>query len=102
MSDPKDHDIPDGTAWGIHLRAIRRDLSYLVERQERTMEHIRRLGDAMVNVKSDVLLLEMHDQSRHGEVLSILERLDLAGIPQRPIFGLEATQILGTKKDSPK
>ena len=102
MSDPKDDDIPDGTTWGAHLRALRRDLSFLVENQQRTMEHIRRLGDAMMNVRSDVLLLEMHDQSRHGEVLSILERLDHAGIPPRPMFGLEATHISGTKKDAPK
>lgn len=58
MSDPKDDDIPSDATWGVHLRAIRRDMTFLVDHQRRFMEHVGRLNAQMVNLQSDLLLLE--------------------------------------------
>ena len=83
MADPSEDDIPDSTTWGAHMRAIRRELAHIRENQIRFMELLGRVAIQLNQVQGDVTLLENQNISRHGEILSILDRLDQAGIPNR-------------------
>lgn len=47
------------------------------------MELLGRVATQLNQVQGDVTLLENHNIARHGAMLSVLDRLDQAGIPKR-------------------
>ena len=71
----------------VHLRGLRREVAALLENQTtfskqmvRLHEHVERLTDEVrrdfQSVKSDIVMLENQNISRHGETISAIRRIE--------------------------
>jgi CHAD domain-containing protein len=66
------------------LRAVRREFAAVLENQEtfsrqqvRLFNALQEMSRHLGDIRTDVILLENHNISRHGEILAILRRLDM-------------------------
>ena len=100
MAEPV-NDLPSDTTCCVHMNALRREMRATYEQSARTIELLGRLNarlDTLTarfdQVQSDLILMENRDISRHGEILSILERLDRADTKPNPIdYGIASTGV---------
>lgn len=71
----------------IEMRGMRTEMAAIRGQNEATFKRlgevlttVRQIESEVGRVKSDIVLLENHNVSRHNEIMNVIARLDRAGI----------------------